>query len=364
MKTLLLGWYGQKNVGDDILLINAINFAKDVFKSEQISFFVKYKYKNSEIFDGLNQLSSQSNIKGWYIIKHFINIYKCDLLIFGGGSQFSEDGRKGLINIYINKLFVNFARFMNKKIVILQCSLGPTTTLMGEQIVKKIANDVNFLIVRDNASKNYISGDYFLSNDPAPRVIKNMGLSNAKNNFCKEVVHIGLSLSSSQDHKFQLEILTGFSNAIKLMSKEFNKIHLYVFQFCANDSSNDFIYEDLINECMSNSCRVEFVGYNENTKEFINKIAGMDVMICQRLHAAICSYSLSVPFVALNTSEKIEQFSTEVNNKNIVKKNQLSDSDVYIKQIRSVLSDFNQELMSVNDYISKECLFLEGVKWE
>jgi polysaccharide pyruvyl transferase WcaK-like protein len=162
-KTLIFGWYGGGNFGDELLLSMLLNILNDRGYQD-----LKYLYLNEEIRTLLNQkysyaTSVKPNIE---LIKALLNTRN---IIVGGGGHWGQDMNR---NVFIMTLVLFFSRYLlNKKIFLLGVGFYNSTNRLGRLSAWLAAKAATYILARDNESfenfKKYNSKSTYLDKDIA-----------------------------------------------------------------------------------------------------------------------------------------------------------------------------------------------------
>ena len=143
-KAALIGYYGFKNLGDELLL------------KASLEMLMRAGIKPSEILILSNSPSGTSEPKAisrWSVsnlIKAFIN---CERLIFGGGGIFQDSTSvKSCIWYWA---VIKLAKILGVKVYAIGQSIGPLDTFTGKLFAANALKDLKILHVRDEPSLIY-----------------------------------------------------------------------------------------------------------------------------------------------------------------------------------------------------------------
>jgi len=153
-RIVISGYYGFHNLGDEAVLYSML----DALKKE----WLRRRKRNNSASNCL-QIVVLSNASGqtknlyateavnrWQIKEVFRALRGADLLISGGGSLLQDvTGVKSLL-YYLGIVWL--ALKLKKPVVFYAQGIGPVRTLLGRFLVRKIANQVKLIIVRDEHS--------------------------------------------------------------------------------------------------------------------------------------------------------------------------------------------------------------------
>ena len=304
------GYYGYNNIGDEVLLRAILENLKRYLPTSRI----KFVYKNKEQAKKLN-IPVVDNYKN--------DIRNSDVILFGGGTQFSDIDGAQAINLFHNLKLIVYAKILGKKIICLGVGIGPIKNVLSKIIIYLSLMLTDLILVRDHISfllltkmrfftKTYITYDLALSLS----YIK----SNSKQKKAK-IKKIGINLINLDENCFFNEIIDNLNN---LMVD--NNLDYYLFS--AEESQENYLY--FIKEKLNKN--IEIKNYQENIENYLEMIKDFDIIISTKLHPLIFSLAFSIPCIAISYHEKVSSFMKDaglsnfviepkeiVNNKTVVK---------------------------------------------
>ncbi|MFS1161233.1 polysaccharide pyruvyl transferase family protein [Aeromonas salmonicida] len=299
-KVVLRGAYGAYNFGDDALL-------DVIYKSVSR----KFSPKDIAIFG-----SSCSYLKGMYPDSGVLDKFEaanitCKNLVFGGGTQFYDFGKKSgfldRLSLIKNPLYV-LRKILSKKMlpvnseneIYMAVGLGP---FQRDSTVLKRARQqmraANFISVRDLTSLNYLKG---LDVD----VVKTVDLC-----FSKDVSK--LSIKRELGSKIGI-ILRDWDFYHSEYSIESLRLEI--------DKLKSFYDVDIISFGVDSNLKEKCAEYGYNLiswdpeaigiDEFISILSFYDVIFSSRYHGVIYSILLEIPVVALPIEPKLKIAANEL----------------------------------------------------
>ncbi len=320
---LLLGSYGQTNLGDDLLMFNYLDWLINEKKVKNI--FVNANEKKFipktilEIFPNIHiqETYKTSAIKWLRIINNI------DVVIYGGGTIYKElygsTGRKKYAVIFRMLVFNTVAKVLKKDIYNLNIGIGSIKTRIGRSITGLGIKLSTITIFRDKESYDYAAKTLNVSKDKI--CLANDGIflsdkwqvietSTQKRNFKKV---IGLNLLSDipdwiEKEKFEKEVIKFINNAINLG-------YYFVFmpfQYDFNKNNDKKYFENNILTKVEDKEGYSFI---ETITPFnVSRIfSGVDVFIGMRFHSLLISIIEQVPFIALEYDTKCTRLIKQIN---------------------------------------------------
>ena len=145
-KTLLFGYYGYSNLGDDALLRASILRAKNEFGSS-VGAFTRAKRKSKKDFC----IPCFSRKNPFSLI---FRIARCERLIFGGGTLLQDATSARSLLFYI--LILRLARLFGKETLLYANGLGKIKRKRLEKLLISTLSHVSYIGLRDRASYDFL----------------------------------------------------------------------------------------------------------------------------------------------------------------------------------------------------------------
>lgn len=154
MRVVLSGFYGFENIGDEAILESIVDNLRSRFPDIDITVFSFSPEETAKIHN------VKSLYRGWRreTFKKIQVLKKADLLISGGGGLLQDAYSTKIISgpIPYYSLIVLLAKLWRTKVMFFSQGIGPVTSPYGKQLVKRIANKVDLITVRDAESKQLL----------------------------------------------------------------------------------------------------------------------------------------------------------------------------------------------------------------
>lgn len=322
MKIFVVGHFGGRNIGDEIILLNQLKLFRDKFGINTEFVIYSYNEKHTlENYKGFNvstvkAFNLRNSFSSYIDIKN--KIKNIDFIILGGGGLIQDV----YFSYGIFRYFLPLSLGLKNNVPYYTFSIGAYNIYnkINMKLVTKLVNYANGLSVRDTFSKKvfekYINNEnkVFQIPDSANIVVNNIKLG--EEDYIVIVVRDFFS-------KFLEYIL----KIVKKIDINFEIIKIVVFE--DNDIEKKLAknIEKLLNE---NGYIVEII-FDINPSSYLNTIQKSKLIISGRLHGVIPSALLNKKFIALSYSPKISSFCIENGFKFID-----------IKEIQKVSNDYNQ----------------------
>jgi len=299
MKIALSGYYGFDNAGDEALLLAIRSSIKRLAPDSQ---FVVFSGRPDRTMK-LHKIRAVYYMNPISLIRE---LRTSDLLISGGGSIFQDVTSSRSILYYIS--VVALARLMRKPVVFYAQGVGPVRRPFNRWLLGKIANRVNLITLRDEASRDFLQQigvcrpPLKVTADPVfalhsdgeelTRTLQQLPL------FKKQSKIIGVSVR-------RWPALDGYQPELARVLDDFCR-QGYEILFIPMDYPDDIEESKRVMSCMQQPAHL--LEQNLSTGQHLAVISQLDLMVGMRLHALIFAASCDVPFAGISYDPKIDAF--------------------------------------------------------
>lgn len=307
------GFYGYKNLGDDIFCVTADWLTNNLWQDKRAIIIGD----NLPILSKKSLIINTKNRSLRKVLEILISLY-VDNIIYFGGSVFHSKSNKFLD---IKRIY-SYPKFANK-ISTIGTSIGPFKSQEDYNFICGFLNGFKFLTLRDESSiqiakemklKNSIfSFDIaILTDDVYP------GLKVSKE-FNSEKIRIGVSLCHYERYVGgSILIEKERENAvleflIKFVESNKNIDEIVFFVFNGNSKNGDIEITSDFNDIISRKISTRIVNYSSNTESILKEIKECDAFFGMRLHSGILAYALDVPFMLVEYHTKCTEFLNTIN---------------------------------------------------
>lgn len=341
---LLLGSYGQSNIGDDLLMWNYLNLVKDQ------GFTTIYVNVNdtslipkpiTKAFPNLTIINTYKTSMSDYITI----IKKVDCIAYGGGTIYKElyasTGRSKYSVIIRLMGFNVIANLLKTNVYHLNIGIGSLKTWLGKFITTRALNAASLTTFRDETSyataKNTLhispkkimqSTDGLFLNDVWTKQWSPIPASTAKLLKGKNVIGVNVLSDIPDWVNREHYIATMRSFLKKILSDPKNHVLFIPFQHAFNPR-NDYIFTketfgDLLKE-HKNCTLPDSIPIDE----IAAYLRACNVFVGMRFHGLLLSAVNHVPFVAVAYDTKCWRFVSEVNYQHAIKLEDISADALY-----------------------------------
>ena len=308
--TLLIGYYGMQNTGDDMLMAAAAEGARRRYHSQHIA---ATGASGSEALQQL-QLSAvqakKQRFKGQDRLLKYWAAARSEHIIIGGGSVF-----------HTAKDIAQKTHYLKLATSNQHCAagvgLGPFNDVAAEKACATFLNACAFTGLRDKTSLDIArsiapNANTALTFDLAPSMISQPAFQHAL--MPERDNAIGVALCP-------VERLTGDENAEhvrnQILADALIQHHretgaeIRLIDFNGHPTLGDQqVHRDLCARLGETPCKI--IPYNPNPYEAVMEISKLSMIVAMRLHAAVFAYLSNTPCISLNYHRKCENWCRDI----------------------------------------------------
>ena len=308
-KTLLVGYYGMKNTGDDALLNATVWGAKRFLGSEQLSVTSPQALK---LYNGENlssTLTEPQRYSGQNRLQTYVRAVDSNRIILGGGSVLDNSR-----DINLKRHLMKLSRGQNH--LALGVGIGPFSDINAERSCKKLLNACGFVGVRDAKSYDIAKAiaphaNVALTFDMAPQLLNVEGFKLVP--IKRKGIAVCLCPKERLYGDFKLEH-PRLKNIARTLDNQyrFTQEPLIFVSFNSHQELGDHHIHKEVASLLSPDTPCSFVDYDSNPFRVLQRMATFKLAICMSLNASVLSYLGGTPFISLNYHPKCEQWGQQV----------------------------------------------------
>ncbi|MBP2025972.1 polysaccharide pyruvyl transferase CsaB [Peptoniphilus stercorisuis] len=346
-KILVSGYFGYNNIGDEAILKGLIDGIRK--KSSNIDIVVLSK--NPDWTMAKYNVESVNRSKISDIISA---IRDCDMLVSGGGSLLQDVTSKKSILYYL--AILKLALFFKKKTFIYSQGIGPISLKFNRILTKRILNKVDFINVRDNQSKRYLSDmginrDILVTTDTVfginkpsledgKELLEKLGIDKNKKN-------IALTIINWKGYRKRTveEII---KTVEKIKEKEDVNIILIPFFYHVDLDIETEIY----NKLKKKYDNIYLVKEYLHIERYLSLVGNMDIMLSMRLHGLIFATLMGAYPIGISYDPKIDGLMKELNR---IQNHYVEDfnSDDVAKEIINAVENLDMLMEETNTHLKR-----------
>lgn len=308
---LVIGWYGEGNIGDEAILLSMKNdLEKNLnLKVRALSTRTEYTTRMQGVeavaHMPLSMKSFVLNLLNYKKFKPAITAIKESHIILLGGGGFLSDW--SYFNPFNWLKYIVLAKKYGKKTMLYAIGAGPFRTKFGKFCVRYVVNKyIDLITVRDEESRDWlkkagVTKEIVVSGDPV------IGLS-------YESSSLDLEIKTKKRIVFVLNPYLQEKNPMKFKSLQ-NSLIEYISRFKGNEyeliflpfeNSKDYSF----NERLLRESGVEgkLINLELDPNTTMNILAGADIVVSLRLHGNIMAAACGTPFLPIVYHHKTAEF--------------------------------------------------------
>lgn len=360
-KVLLLGAYGQTNLGDDLLLYNYLKFLDEKgFKEIEVNASeAKYIPKSiAESFPNMKVFETY-NTSPLALIKRLL---QADCVVYGGGTVYKElyatTGRSRYAVIVNVALFNIMARILGKPVYGCHLGIGSIKTGFGRFMSRMALLASKHTTFRDEKSFSYArdvlklpakkishSTDGLFINTEWKKPWNTLAIERPKN--ARRVVGVNVlhDIPDWVDRKKYIKDMVSF---LDRLMKQGDYLVFMPFQTDFN-KHNDlvFLQKEILPKLTGKSYRVSEDLVLDN---IISGLQQIDILVGMRLHSLELAATAGTPFVALAYDTKCVRYAQEIDHPYVLKLEEFSEDALYNMYSQAIEDDkIKPRLQKVTD---------------
>lgn len=330
-KILLLGSYGQTNLGDDLLMYNYLSFLRDKGYQKIYANAVRPDLVPKIIYEEFPELeiieTYKTSTNDWVKI-----LREVDAAVYGGGTIYKEmyasTGRNKHGVTMRMMGFNNLARLLKVPVYNLNIGTGSIKTGLGRVISRQGLLASRYTIFRDQKSYDYAISELGISPNKScastdglflNRIWQKVWHEKSLKGLKRAKTTIGINmLSDIPDWIDRAHYITTMRQLVNDLLKEGNNVVLIPFQHDFSDNNDHvFIQQEIVPHITQKT------GWTLLPKVEIDEISSVlaqcDAIIGMRFHSLLLSTAIGTPFVALAYDTKCVRFVEESDYPQLVK---------------------------------------------
>lgn len=351
---LLLGAYGQTNLGDDLLLFNYIKlltergYSKIIINASVAKFIPKvildeFPLTEIEVFETYNTSP----------LTLFKKMLLADVIVYGGGTVYKElyatTGRKPYAVIGNVMLFNTIARLLGKKIYGFHLGIGTIKTGLGRWFSRRAIMASTHTTFRDEKSFEYardvlklpsskieLSTDGLFTNRDWEKVWHDIKLPKSVANRKGKLVGVNV-LSDIPDWVDRKSYVNKLVQFIDDLIDRGDYVLLLPFQYDFNEHSDLYFMEHELVPKLKHK-RGFYIAKDLALDTITSALQQIDVLVGLRFHSLLLATAAGAPFVALAYDTKCWRYVTEIDYPYALKIEDFS-AEQLMEQYEKVLKD-------------------------
>lgn len=360
----LSGYYGEKNTGDDALLICALWGCYSFLKPDSINVTTAPLTYNKFSFKPI--FSKEEAIRNSNLINLYYYAITAQYIVFGGGSVFHSTDKMTQDRDLMDLCKSNTA-------IALGVSFGPFRDSGAETACKKLLERFKYIGCRDSASFQLVQSlaphvKVEKTFDLAPLFFKALG---GKTTYLNKKKRKGLGLALCHYEQY-INGDTGIEKRrIKKIINVLNQLSPYdieeivLIDFNGHPIFGDFNIHKEIIQNLKVAIPIKYIPYHQDPINALEKIASLKCLIGMRLHSSIFGYITKTPTIIFSYHPKCLGWAEQIEASNdFVIDSQKFEEEQLLNSINKVFnSDYTNPKLSIEQAEKLALRNWEGAKW-
>ena len=314
MRYLLGGYYGMRNVGDDVLLY--VTLAEMASLDRYARFTVV-----SELPETVPCGARVRLVAGGHRLWNVRQMLGHDVWLFGGGGLLQDESPRAVEHLNRLGRSARLVRLLGRRVALVGVGVGPLRTMEGRAAARRLLERANFVTVRDEESRGLaaavapdvsvqVAGDlaFLLPRHMAPTVsARPAGVST-----------LGLSLlpharSIGQDERTDAERAGAMVKALREVLDRHCEWRVVLFEFFSGSQEyGDARMLRALQEQLGLGERVTYLPYSGDLGAVYANLAACDAFAGMRFHACLLAHAAGVPCLMLAYHPKSESLAARL----------------------------------------------------
>jgi len=304
-RIVLSGYFGFNNSGDEAILYAMLKTLKNIEPELEIIVLTNDPEKTQKQFAGMGI----KTVNRWKIFEVIPALFRCDLLLSGGGSLFQDVSSNNSPLYYLGIIFL--AKFFDKPVMVYAQGIGPLRKKRNRRLTSWILNTVNKITVRDQESKEdlielgiqqeiVVTADAVLAlhkqeieEKPGQEILKRYEIKREEGEKL-----LGVYLRPWEKNEYLLPLV----EALNTLLEQNWKIVFVPMQFPGDIS----VAKEAVQLLNNHQGIILREGYSPD--EMISITKNFDLVVGMRLHSLIMAMVAGVPMVGLSYDPKVDRF--------------------------------------------------------
>lgn len=303
---LISGYYGFNNIGDESILRTVIDNLREKLPDVEITVLSQSPGQTAEKYG----VKAARRMNLWDI---FRSVWRCDMLLSGGGSLLQDATSSRSILYYL--FLLRLAQLLGKRTFIYSQGIGPIRSPRNRRYTARTLRRTDGIVVRDEKSRDLLlelgvpGGLIHVTADPVIRVKRPdaaLGLKILEEEGCPRHpgrLTVGWAVKSRKPGK---PYLREVERCILWLQEEYGAESVLI----------PFFYDEDAGVCEAVAAHLDgravCLRKKRLSEEMLSIIGCMDVLVGVRLHSLIYAAVMGVPMIGVSYDPKVESFLASV----------------------------------------------------
>lgn len=303
MKYLLGGYYGMRNVGDDVLLYVTIG---EVSRLDCDAAFTIISSVPQVTPEGARvTVTSRGQMRG---------LFRNDVWLFGGGGLLQDRSQRSLHTIEGLGRLMWLAKLVGCKAALLAIGVGPLVTSAGRNASRRVLQQADFVTARDQQSAELAlqlcpGRPLGVTDDLAFLLPRLLPVPRRRGAISSKVLGVSLLAYSAMALGYKSNGDSGVAECVgealnDILGRHRNwSVNLFEF-FSGSPSYGDATVLRILQGRIRFADRVRYCAYQGDFRRTCQELSQCDAVFGMRFHSCLLAYLLGLPFLMIDYHPK------------------------------------------------------------
>lgn len=357
--TLVCGFYGNHNLGDEAMLSGIVQLLREGGRRRIVV-----------LSNDPEDTRRKHNVEAIHISKKLdfgnrvIEMLRCRNFILGGGDLLRDSSDSSIALSWLK--YIQTALALRRNTSVLKISVGEIWRDETKEAIPKILNQVQMIAVRDEKSRNKlqelgVNQKIHVIGDLALKSVSSIPIERETNSGDR--IHIGVSVrhlvgrGRSINPEIYTHVLKEIVQAVDLLVDEFQAVIHYLpcrsFQDAYHFIDDDYVASLEALRFSRYYSEAIIHRYFDSAADFADKVITFDLVIGMRLHSLILSSAVGTPVIGIAYDSKVSSFMDEINqSENCISLDSISANAIF-KRAKEIIQAPQDHRMKLSNAIQR-----------
>lgn len=316
MRYLVTGYYGMRNVGDDVLLYVTLAGTERVDANAAFTII-------STRSETTPPRARARLVPGGRRLENVRQMLRHDVWLFGGGGLLQDESPKAVGFLHRLEQSARVVKMLGRKIVLLGVGVGPLATSAGRAAARSLLEQADLVTVRDAESRAlaieiapaatvHVTADLaFLLPRYAPATLADD--RRPRNSSVLGVSLLPYARSLGHDGRGDDEVASAVARTLKPLLERHRNWDIELFEFFAGSGAyGDARVLRLVEGELGMSGRVRYRPYTGDFLSVYSAIGACEAFVGMRFHSCLLAYAAGVPCLMIAYHPKSESLAARL----------------------------------------------------
>ena len=338
---VICGWYGNENLGDELILESMLHQFQSIFEDSSITVFSDNPNETKSKY-GVNSVRRKGN--AFHRLQRAIAVSKADLYVLGGGGILMDYGKaRNIVLRWLEEM--KLAQQLGIPNMAFSVGVGKIWIDESKQSILEVLPRADAICVRDKESAETLAklgvSNLQITSDIAlihPELLHARMDTNIAKRASSSII---VCLRHWFDTSNSIDDPVVFDRLIQSLASflsEMSTSRMSSITFAplrTRSADDDRVVAQKVVKLMDDKRNVTIIDHSLEPSEFFDLVLSSELLIGMRLHSLIAAAAIGVPCIAINYSPKVRSFMSSIGADSWV----LEPSEVSPERLREISAD-------------------------